>query len=648
MAIRKYLIPCFFIFFCHIAVFGSHAAIIDSLKKVLKKTIQDTSRVKLLNDIGAYFLGDREFSKATTYLTNGYNLAEKIDYKQGLVVALNRTGLLYFNQSLHSKALECYDKALVIAKKINDKKGEADVRSNMSIVYSSLGNYARSLEYCLSALKIREAIKDEKGICRSMMAVANIYYLQSDDTTALNYYLNLLTLKDVKNERYFYAEVLHNTGLVYLALKQYQKALDYFYEAIKIDKEIGDKQGVALAYTNIGFINYIIGNYKKALEVTLSSYEILDQLNDKRSVAEVYGEIGVIYDSLKQPEKAFDYFKKQLTLSKEIQNRFNTQKAYLFISNHYRLLHKYKEAYEYHKLYKTMEDSIKSESSIKALAELETKFETERKEKEIELLKTEQQLQSAENTKQKQLIYGSFIIAIVFSLFLFLLYNRQQLKKKALLEKKNFELERNALSAQMNPHFIFNSLGSISGFISENDKDKAIEYLGIFSRLIRHNLEQSREQLVSVLQETQMLRSYLFLQQLRYNDKFDFKIELDENMDTAIALPPMFIQPFVENAILHGIIPKNEKGNIVIRFYLNGEELICEVQDDGIGKAESLKRKSANSMHHSLAMTITEERMQIINSMNKEKISIITTDISDVNGHITGTLVKLIFPIDYI
>lgn len=630
--------------------FGRNERLIDSVRIELKKTQNDTNKIKLLNDLGAYYAGDRKYTEGRKYLTEAYEFAQKINYEAGSLVALNRTGISYLSQNDYVNALDNFLKALIIAKKINNKKGIADITSNIGIIHSDKGEYAKALEYYLAALRIREGIKDARGTAGSLMAIGNIHYLQNKFNNALSFYLKVLEVKNVDNDSYFYAEALYNTGLAYLELKDYNKALTYLNYTLKIDEEIGDKQGVALVYTNMGTIHYIIGDYKKALEVTTNGHSILKQLNDKKGIAESSGELGVIYDSLKQPEKALEYYGIQLKISKEIGNKFNMRKAYLYFSNHFQIKHNYKEAYDYYKLYKGMEDSIKNESSINAISELEAKYETQNKEKQIELLKTEQQLQAAENIKQKQLIYGSFILAIVIAFAVFVFYNRQQIKKKSLLEKKNFELERNALSAQMNPHFIFNSLGSISGFISENDKDKAIEYLGIFSRLIRHNLEQSREQLISVAQEAQMLKSYLFLQQLRYNNAFTFEIEVSETMEMEIAIPPMFIQPFVENAIIHGIIPKNETGNILIKFYQENEhEIICEVQDNGIGREESKKRKTIyDNSHKSLAMTITEERMQIINSMNKEKIYISMNDIKDENNAIKGTLVKIIFPVDYI
>ncbi len=341
-------------------------------------------------------------------------------------------------------------------------------------------------------------------------------------------------------------------------------------------------------------------------------------------------------------------FKEQLKLSQEIGSRINIKNAYLGLSEVFKARNNFKEAYNYFKLFKAMEDSVQNESVNKAVVELEAKYVTDKKEKEIALLKADQLFKEAQTQKQTQLILGLIAIGITLAVVFVLLYNRNQLQKKNALEKKNFELERNALAVQMNPHFIFNSLGSISGFVAENEKDKAIEYLGVFSKLIRHNLEQSREQLVSVKQEADMLKLYLYLQQLRFDGKFNYEIKVDEKISDSVALPPMFIQPYVENAILHGVIPKIGPGNISVKFNLNeSNELVCEVMDDGIGMLESKNRKNSfDNQQKSLAMTIAQERKEIINSKNKQKIQILVNDLK-YNAK-EGTIVKLIFPLEYV
>jgi two-component sensor histidine kinase len=328
----------------------------------------------------------------------------------------------------------------------------------------------------------------------------------------------------------------------------------------------------------------------------------------------------------------------------------NEKKAYHFFSNHYVKQKDFKLAYEYFAGFKAAEDSITKRSNLQAMAELQAKYETEKKENEIQSLKTEQSLRAAESRQKNLLVIASFILLAVLSIAVFLFYNRRQLKRKNELERKNYELERNALSAQMNPHFIFNSLASISGFVSENDKDRAIEYLGIFSRLIRHNLEQSRESLVGVSQEARMLRSYLHLEQLRHNHKFDFEITVDAAINESMAIPPMFVQPFVENAVLHGLAPKEGPGKITIHFSLKDQEYImCKISDNGIGIKESKRRKQQyENYHRSLAMTITKERMEIMNAHDEEKIRIETSELDIEKDGTNGTQVGIFFLAEYI
>jgi tetratricopeptide (TPR) repeat protein len=624
--------------------------LVDSLKKVLDNTAHDTLRVQLLNDMGGHLLNGGQFIEAEAYLNNARKLAEEVGYKRGLATAYGRIGILYMDKNDYPFANENYSKALKLNEELGDKKGIADVISNMGIAYSDQGEYAKALEKYFAALKIREEVGDIESTSISMMSIANIYFLQNEFKTALDYYLNIANSKGIEKRKFFLGQVLNNVGLAYMQLKDPVKALEYFEKAMKMEEEINDRLGIAISLTNIGSVYSTQKNYSKAIELVSKGCDMFIESGDKKGEVEAYFELGNIYDSIKQPQKAMEYFNKQLKLAKEINSRINIKLAYKSISEHYRKQNNYKEALFYYDQYKLLEDSIQSESNLKTIAELEAKYNTHKKEKEIELLKKEQQISDAENARQKQLIFSGIVLLILIGIAGFFFYNSNQLKKKAALERKNFELERNALSAQMNPHFIFNSLGTIGGFIADNEKEKAVEYLGIFSRLIRHNLEQSREQMVTVVDEAQMLRSYLHLQQLRFDNKFSYEIDIEANMDDAITIPPMFIQPFVENSILHGINPKGGNGLIKVKFYVKDDKrLICEVKDNGIGRSESLKRKTVfDEAHRSLATTITEERMEMINSKNKEKIEIRIEDILDEKNVVCGTKVLLSFPIEYL
>jgi tetratricopeptide (TPR) repeat protein len=623
---------------------------IDSLIEILSKTKVDTVRVKLMNDIGGYMIRRPDKSKVTEYLLRADSLARSIGYLSGILIANNRLGIFFQNKQENQKANEYFFKALEISKQIGDKKGQADVISNIGISYCNAGEYSKALDNYLEALKIRKALKDPNLISSSLMSIGNIYYLQNKYDRALEFYQTIINDSINHPEQYFYAEALYNAGLSYVLLRDFQKAKTYFYKALDIDNEIGDKQGVALVYSNIGSVYTLERNFTKALEFSKHAISILTELDDKRSLSEAYGEMGQIYDSLKQPKQAQECYSNMLDLAQQIQSLLIEKKAYHFLSDHYSTLGDYKQAYEYYRGYKAAEDSIGKLTNMETMAELEAKFESEKKASEIEALKADQSLKESKSRQKNLLIISMFILIAITSITVFLFYNRNQLKRKNELERKNYELERSALSAQMNPHFIFNSLASISGFVAENEKDRAIEYLGVFSRLIRHNLEQSRESLIAVKNEAQMLKSYLFLQQLRFNNKFEFEINVHDLIDDSLAIPPMFVQPFVENAVLHGVAHIEGKGMICINFRKNGEDTIeCEVMDNGIGITESKRRKqSSNSFHNSLAMTITKERMEIMNAHDIQKIRIITDEFTMKKHGKTGTVVKLLFAIDHI
>ncbi|MCD4735407.1 MAG: histidine kinase [Bacteroidales bacterium] len=164
----------------------------------------------------------------------------------------------------------------------------------------------------------------------------------------------------------------------------------------------------------------------------------------------------------------------------------------------------------------------------------------------------------------------------------------------------------------MNPHFIFNALSNILNFIDKDDKKKASLYLTTFSKLLRTTLESTRKDMVPFEQEVGSLRNYLELQKLRYKDKFEYYVEVDENIEEEeMSIPPMLVQPFIENAIEHGIRHKKTPGRIDVRFFLQGKKILCEVEDDGVGRKKAWEAGvKERSGHKSLATEIIQDRMK--------------------------------------
>jgi len=204
-----------------------------------------------------------------------------------------------------------------------------------------------------------------------------------------------------------------------------------------------------------------------------------------------------------------------------------------------------------------------------------------------------------------------------------------------------------ALRSVMNPHFLFNSLNSIQYFIAKNEREQALNYLSLFSKLIRSILDSSIDNSHSLVEEISILRFYTDLETLRFENKFKTIFEIDEEIDQdSIEIPSLILQPYVENAILHGLYNKEgEQGVLLISFKLTDDEnLMVVIEDNGVGRIEALEIKQASKIHRSVGMLVTQERLELINKDNNLTVKII--DLKDESGNPKGTRVEVQFNIE--
>jgi ligand-binding sensor domain-containing protein len=242
------------------------------------------------------------------------------------------------------------------------------------------------------------------------------------------------------------------------------------------------------------------------------------------------------------------------------------------------------------------------------------------------------------------------ILVIVFSIIYLRIYQlRQQEKQRLSFEKALGETKLAALKAQMNPHFVFNSLGSIQNLINQDRKHDANVYLSKFARLLRYTLELSDNKSISLADEINLLELYLSLESLRFIHKFEYEIKTAPGLNLySILIPPLLIQPFVENAIKHGLIFQKKKAKLKIKFENHGKSAIyCMIEDNGIGREarEKMKKKSGIDTHISRGMDNTQNRLMLINQTIDEPTSLKVTDLYDEGGNALGTRVELIIPI---
>jgi len=211
------------------------------------------------------------------------------------------------------------------------------------------------------------------------------------------------------------------------------------------------------------------------------------------------------------------------------------------------------------------------------------------------------------------------------------------------IEKQKFDLEQKALRLQMNPHFIFNSLNSIQSYIVIQDTDKAVQYLGKFSQLMRLILANSSYKYISMKEEVKSIQYYLELEKLRFENKFTYTVTVDKNIDQEfVQIPPMIVQPYIENAIIHGLLHKKTRGKLEIKFDLKNESIICTVLDNGVGRKKSMEiDKESGIKRKSRGMLITKARLEILNRQSDDQFSVLIDDLKDAKGDAKGTRVTL-------
>jgi len=239
------------------------------------------------------------------------------------------------------------------------------------------------------------------------------------------------------------------------------------------------------------------------------------------------------------------------------------------------------------------------------------------------------------------------VVALVVSIRFRINNIKDKEKRKTEINKKIAHLESQALRAQMNPHFIFNTLSSIQHYISNNDTDAALKYLSKFAKLMRKIMDNSKQQMISVAEEVNALDLYLELEVMRFAKKFEYKIIVDKAIDQNYdRIPSMLIQPYVENAIIHGLLPKDGEGKILIVMEKQGETILCTIEDNGIGREKSKEfKKNRVQQHKSMGMSITQERLDILNSSLKSNLNAEILDLYE-DGKPSGTKVRLIIPLD--
>jgi tetratricopeptide (TPR) repeat protein len=614
---------------------------LDSLLKTEEQYVkEDTIRVKLLNDI-AFFQQYVDPAKGLPYAEKAIALATKIKDDPGLARAYYVMGVDYLRMDQVSKTLEYLQKA---AKMYESQKRQVD----LARVYNTIGaaylphneHYQDALIYIDKAITIFKAQGDKQYLPHSILNKALLYKRMDSVGPAIRHFNEVLGLfrQYMPANKQLEARIYSGLGDAYIEFSEaklratgftgnkYDSAVYYVQKALEVFNELGSEDGKAGNHRRLGTVYLAQKKYPLALQNAIRANEIATQGGFLSMEADAITVISEVYAATGRYDSAFTYLKKYVVLNDSL---LNDEKERELIQNEMQ--------YNFDK----KEDSLHFQNA---------------------LLSKDNSLNKLQLRQQWLYSGGALVLLLGLGGFLYYRNRNKQVKLVLQLEKeraeqkqRESEFERkvsdaalHSLRSQMNPHFIFNCLNSIKLYAVENNQEAATGYLGKFSRLMRLVLENSKSDRITLQQEVETLRLYIEMEAMRFKEKLHYKIDIADNMDMDyIEIPPMLIQPYVENAIWHGLMPKEDGGTLMIAFRCEDNNLRITVTDNGVGRARAaeLKRKSVTA-HKSFGMSITHERIELINQMYNTNMSVTVNDLQDVQGNATGTEVIIDIPIE--
>ena len=636
---------------------------IDSLRYLLKTEQEDTSKAIYSYKLCWEYIRKGLFDSALYYGNSALELSEKTNFKKGIIGAYGNMGNAFYAQSNYPQALEYYFKTLKVAEEEGDQKNVVRWLGNIGVVYTRMGDYIKAIDYYFRILYISEKLNDKKSIATAYNNIGIIYKFKGNYRRALDYFSKALRASEDLQDNYLVANNLGNLGVIYENLKQYEKALSYYSRVLKIANQLGEKRIIAGTYDNMGNVYTTQKKYDQALDYYFKALKIDEELGNKNGIAIKLGNIGALYTEMKQYQEAETYLQKSLKIAEEIQSLNDIKAANEYLSELYTQVGNHEKALVHYKDFSVAQDSILSEQKNEAIAQKEMSYEFSKKEMAAKAQQERLILEQETEKKKTQVIVwsiaGGLLLAIIFAAFIFRslritkkqkeVIESQKEKTEQLQETLKSDLSHYMLLSfkkLMNPHFIFNSLNSIQSFILQNDKLKANIYLSKFSGLIRKVLEQSQMEYITLNDELETLAMYIDLEAQRFVGKFTSAIEIDPTIETKnYLIPPLIFQPFVENAILHGLMHKDEEGKLTITVKMANNRLLCTVEDNGVGREASMKINKDRKDRESFGIKATNQRIKILNSLNNSDIGVAYTDLKDSNGNASGTRVTFSLPV---
>lgn len=600
-----------------------NSEIIEQTAELLEQTEDPELRKKYwyyqgVANANAGFLFDiqSDFENAEGYYQKALNSFEKSNYKEGQGKMFYAIALINEERGRLQAAIDFYNKALRLAEASGDSSGLANVDISLGDVHGSLGNQAEALKHYQRALLISQRIGDKRLEGFASTTLANVYFYQKDYEQAQRLSLRGVQLLDEARAGADKINGLDVLGKIAASRGHLDSAEVYFTEIVQLAEAANRPQDAVQGLLSLAQNDFKRGDFSKAEKNANQAYQISKTLELKHKQSNAAGLLAEIYTTTK----------------------------------------KYKQANEYLLEFNSLKDTLRNESLKNQALEQAISYEYEKQQALAEAdFQKEIAIAKEKEARKNVVIQAGIAILVLISIGLIINYKRLKTirKQKEELDEAYHELELSkndkilasnlkALQAQMNPHFIFNALNSIQTLVLQGNVDSSYDYINKFATLIRETLNSSEQEYISLRKEIETLETYLMLEKLRFREDFDYEMDYPTKIPER-QIPPMLIQPFIENAVKHGLFHKETDRKLQVHMRIE-DALICVIEDNGIGRKAAQKiNQQRNTKHQSYAISSIKRRLNMMQEKLKITIGLTYEDL-EKSGAAMGTRVTLRIP----
>lgn len=640
---------------------GNQQAYLESviaLQPYLNGDLNNNQKYRIRYHLGSYYSHLLDFVKSKENLNIALKLAKKLRNNTFISQTYSAIAKNHMYSNVKDSAFYYTDISIQYARRSANKSVLAESFNCQSIIYAYFDQIELSVAKNFLSLQLASSVNDLSKLANYTREIGQSQLLIFNLVEAEKYFKQSIDYSRRLNDNHQLALAYSNLGTVYKERKLYSKAIQLNEKAIILLEKIKDYNGLGDARNNLGIIYKEQKKYELASQNFNQALVLFESTNNKERIAGVYHNVGSVFKQQKKYLNALNYLNRSIDIRKQFGSKNPIFYTYRIISDVYKEIGEKELALKYIDMYISFLDSNTSLQKSTKIAELSELYRSEQRERliaiqadSIERQKQERSWTSTklENTmlknRQKTYIILGFILLIILGgIILFFRLKQNSIKQ----QQKEAEMLQTLLRSQMNPHFIFNSMSVIQSYIYDNDIKNSSKFLVSFSRLIRLILENSSKEFISIETEIEILHKYLETQKLRFEDRFEYLVDVSEELTQEKALiPPMITQPFIENAIEHGQLHTVEGGFIRVLFSKNKEEnmLHVEIIDNGIGRKASISNQKSKA-HRSMAISITNKRIKNLNYKYKSMGSLTIEDFDKNLETGTKVLISLPYQID--